>query len=381
MELTELQRHWDTFGKTTPLWSILTDPTKQEDDWDLPDFFKTGVEEIGASLDHVRALGLALSPGRALDFGCGIGRLTQALCAHFRESVGVDIAPSMIALARQHNQYGPRCQYTLNQTDDLAQFPDAYFDFIYTARVLQHMQPEYSTRYLREFLRLLAPGGVLVFQVPSEPARPEDRLRRVSSSDIGPLPEVAYRAHITVVGGPIRVPASSAATLTARVRNASTVVWPAFVSDDGQHQIKLGNHWLDGAEQVVRYDDVRTQLPRDLKPGEEIDLPLTVNAPELPGQYTLELDMVQEGVAWFQAKGSASASLRVEVVANALSQTPLAMPTTGPDRLEPRMEMHSVQRDAVVQLLEEHGGEVVDVERDHIAGDDWVEFRYFVRHT
>jgi hypothetical protein len=57
MDLTELLQHWDKFGKTTPLWSILTDPTKQENDWNLSDFFHTGVEEIGASLDHVRKLG------------------------------------------------------------------------------------------------------------------------------------------------------------------------------------------------------------------------------------------------------------------------------------------------------------------------------------
>jgi SAM-dependent methyltransferase len=205
----------------------------------------------------------------------------------------------MIALARQHNQYGPRFQYTLNETDDLAQFPDAYFDFIYTARVLQHMQPEYSTRYLREFLRLLAPGGVLVFQLPSEPARPEDRLPRVPSAGLGPLPRDAYRGRITVVGGPTHVPASRPAAVTAQVRNESTVVWPLLVTDDGRHQVKLGNHWLDRGGQVVRYDDVRTQLPREVKPGEEIELLLVVNAPDLPGQYTLELDMVQEGVAWF----------------------------------------------------------------------------------
>jgi hypothetical protein len=45
------------------------------------------------------------------------------------------------------------------------------------------------------------------------------------------------------------------------------------------------------------------------------------------------------------------------------------------------MEMHGVRQDAVANLLQEHGGEVVDIERDHIAGDDWMEHRFFVRKS
>ncbi len=34
--------------------------------------------------------------------------------------------------------------------------------------------------------------------------------------------------------------------------------------------------------------------------------------------------------------------------------------------------------DQVIDLLEHHGGRVVEVLRDHVAGDDWIEFRYVV---
>ncbi|MGB2888943.1 MAG: class I SAM-dependent methyltransferase, partial [Candidatus Acidiferrales bacterium] len=44
------------------------------------------------------------------------------------------------------------------------------FDFIYSSFTLQHMAPRYAKGYLREFMRVLAPGGVLVFNLPSEPA-------------------------------------------------------------------------------------------------------------------------------------------------------------------------------------------------------------------
>jgi SAM-dependent methyltransferase len=56
----------------------------------------------------------------------------------------------------------------VNQKVDLRIFPDAHFDFIYSNITLQHMPPRYSRRYIAEFLRVLVPGGALLFQVPSK---------------------------------------------------------------------------------------------------------------------------------------------------------------------------------------------------------------------
>jgi predicted TPR repeat methyltransferase len=54
---------------------------------------------------------VSLKRDTALDFECGVGRVTQALCARFARCDGVDIAGSMIRLARQYNRFGDRCQY------------------------------------------------------------------------------------------------------------------------------------------------------------------------------------------------------------------------------------------------------------------------------
>jgi len=104
-----------------------------------------------------------------MDFGCGAGRLSQALSPYFDEVCGVDIAASMIELATKHNRYGDRCKYYLNQAEDLSVFATASFDFICSFITLQHMEPRYARRYIKEFLRLLVPGGVLLFQLPAEP--------------------------------------------------------------------------------------------------------------------------------------------------------------------------------------------------------------------
>ena len=171
MQFRELQRNWDTLGSTDPLWAILTDPSKAGNRWEAGEFFSTGVAEIQEMMRWLEAIYPLPSRRRALDFGCGVGRLTQPLAGFFDEAVGVDVAPSMIRLANKYNRYPDRCRYVLNEAEHLRCFEDATFDLIYSGLTLQHMQPRYTRGYLAEFARILRPGGALVFQLPSERSR------------------------------------------------------------------------------------------------------------------------------------------------------------------------------------------------------------------
>jgi SAM-dependent methyltransferase len=85
----------------------------------------------------------------------------------------------MIDGARRLDRSDGRCRYVVNGTADLASFKDASFAFILSLIVLQHLDPDYIRGYLREFVRLLAPGGLLVFQLPAEwvPSRPAEQRR------------------------------------------------------------------------------------------------------------------------------------------------------------------------------------------------------------
>lgn len=168
MDLKQLGQNWHEFGKRDPFWAILSFPGKEGNKWDLDEFFRTGKEEIEGALEFVASQGLRLNYGTALDFGCGAGRLTQALAQRFAKTYGVDIAPSMIKLAKNYNQYPESCIYELNEAPNLSQFTDGQFDFIYSCRVLQHMKPEYAFQYIAEFIRILAPSGIIVIQEPTE---------------------------------------------------------------------------------------------------------------------------------------------------------------------------------------------------------------------
>ena len=168
MKLKELQASFDEWGRCDPLWAIATTPGKKGNRWDPDEFFETGAAFVQELMQFLHALPIRLTGDAALDFGCGVGRLTQPLANYFERVVGVDIAPSMIRLAETYNRRGERCDYILNERDDLRRFPDGCFDFVLSHVTLQHMVPGYSTAYIREFARVLAPGGVVVFQIPSE---------------------------------------------------------------------------------------------------------------------------------------------------------------------------------------------------------------------
>jgi SAM-dependent methyltransferase len=169
MKLRRLQRTWDRLAERDPFWAVLTDPNKKGGGWNQEEFFRTGLAEVDHLMPYLDSLGLPRSRQRALDFGCGVGRVTQALGNRFQEVCGVDVSPVMIRLAREYNRHGGRCSFVLNEEPRLGAFPDSSFDFIYSSITLQHMEPRFAKAYLLEFLRVLAPGGLLLFSLPCEP--------------------------------------------------------------------------------------------------------------------------------------------------------------------------------------------------------------------
>jgi ubiquinone/menaquinone biosynthesis C-methylase UbiE len=145
------------------MWIILTEPGKQGR-WNENAFFQSGRDEIAQVLRLLDGQGLSPRFGTALDFGCGIGRLTHALGERFERVHGVDISPTMIAMAREKNRVGSRVTYHVNATESLPMLATGSVDFIYSNIVLQHIPRHAAEQYVREFGRVMAPGGIAVFQ-------------------------------------------------------------------------------------------------------------------------------------------------------------------------------------------------------------------------
>jgi SAM-dependent methyltransferase len=384
VELRSLQKRWDAFARRDAFGAILAPMTGRESR-NVEAFLASGRQEIDEVLAETALLGLPAGRTAALDFGCGAGRLTQALAARFDGCLGVDISPRMIALARELNQRGAHCRFLVNAEDSLAGLGSNAFDFVYSNLVLQHLPPGIALGYVTELARVLAPGGALVFQTASErEATPE-------------LPWSAFRARIEPGNGPLRLAPSEQRALRVVVANAGDVTWPAGLA---RHRLALGNRWRCRGTLAVP-DDGRVGLPADVAPGALVELELVVTAPETEGEYELELDLVQEGVAWFSERGSTAAILPARIEAGAAASA--AAPATAPRRraapygaqlagavrslrgrvvraarrrLTRPVEMYELPREQVVATLAQAGARLIDVVENDAAGPGWISLRY-----
>jgi SAM-dependent methyltransferase len=162
----ETQRIWTDFGNRDPLWYVLSTRGRRGGGWSVEEFFQTGKRSVDLALGRLGELSIPINYGVALDFGCGVGRLTQALADHFAQVYGVDVSPSMISNAERYNRHGTSCQFKVNPFEDLSQFQSESVDFVMSDVVLQHVRPELARRYVSEFIRVLRIGGVALFYLP-----------------------------------------------------------------------------------------------------------------------------------------------------------------------------------------------------------------------
>lgn len=174
-----MRNDWETLGALDPLWAVLSEPGTRFSNWNEDEFFATGEVYIGKVLPVLEALGLPARRQNALDFGCGVGRISRQLANHFDQVVGLDCSESMIASAKLKNSQLRNCEFIECQTPQLP-FPDNHFDLVHTVIVLQHLPNQQAIfSYVREFVRILCPAGLLVFQVPDRiPLRKKIQLKR-----------------------------------------------------------------------------------------------------------------------------------------------------------------------------------------------------------
>jgi len=283
MSLDALRSTWENLGRTDPLWAVLTDPDRRHGGWSVEEFLATGVGPNRWVCDLLANAGLGLGD-RVLDFGCGAGRLSNALAEHAAEIVGVDIAESMIAEAVRINRRPDRVRFVHYDGTRLP-FETGSFDSAVSLISIQHAPPDVQLACLVELLRVVRPGGALVLQIPSHPVQPAD------------LAPSAMRAAIELPSSPRQLHTGEVAALTVRVTNLGDGPWPVG------GLVRLGNHWYEGAN-VVTWDDGRADLPRDVPAGDAVELELQIVAPGTAGTFELELDMVQEAVTWWAEVGS-----------------------------------------------------------------------------
>jgi len=177
MNLDRLRKNFEALAAEDPLWTVLSDNSKRGGKWDLESFFSSGEGAIRQLESKLSELDMRLGGGRALDFGCGVGRLSYPLAKRFQTVIGIDISESMLKEARRHHERGANCQFILNTTRRLDCLGQDSLDFAYSDIVFQHISPRDSFGYFSEIARCLKPGARFAFQLPShlDPRSPDNQ--------------------------------------------------------------------------------------------------------------------------------------------------------------------------------------------------------------
>jgi 2-polyprenyl-3-methyl-5-hydroxy-6-metoxy-1,4-benzoquinol methylase len=151
---------WNLIGSTEPFVGVFPDGRFLRTNLDnatLEEFWNSGVAYIKQVIDVIEhVFRQPFEPDCALDFGCGVGRLTRPMSRVAKRVVGVDVSTGMLEEAKRHPH---------DNIEFLNRLPDYGFDWINSAIVLQHIPPERGSMIFEELLDHLLPGGILSVQV------------------------------------------------------------------------------------------------------------------------------------------------------------------------------------------------------------------------
>jgi ubiquinone/menaquinone biosynthesis C-methylase UbiE len=115
--------------------------------------------------------GGGVSPGWALDMGCGTGTNCIYLAHHGWEAVGVDLSAVAIHRARQKARQGRvHCQFYRADVSDLA-FLKGLFDLVLGIGCLHSVPVEERERYAAGVARLVQSGGLYMLYAFASPSR------------------------------------------------------------------------------------------------------------------------------------------------------------------------------------------------------------------
>jgi SAM-dependent methyltransferase len=212
-------RDWDDLATVDPLWAVLAADDKRQGGWELDAFFATGEADVEQILATAVQLGRPAGRKRALDFGCGVGRLTRALAHRFDEVVGVDVSERMLEHARRLNADTPNLTF-----ENRAKPPAGRFDLVVANLVLQHLPSKALARvYIERLIEAARPEGLVVFQLPTRlplarRLQPRRRVYAALRSYVGPDRLNAAGFH------PVRMLALPEADVRATVDRAGATV-------------------------------------------------------------------------------------------------------------------------------------------------------------
>ena len=165
---------WVRLGATNPYFGVLSDARfhGRALDEDLRgEFFASGHRHVAALTETLHRCFGAFERGTALDFGCGVGRISQALAGTFAQVVGLDVSPGMLAEARRNAAQAGVTNAEYRDSTAPGSIPPGSFDLVHSYIVLQHIPVAVGEPIIEQLIAAVRSGGIGALHVTITPAQ------------------------------------------------------------------------------------------------------------------------------------------------------------------------------------------------------------------
>jgi SAM-dependent methyltransferase len=156
---------WNEIGHTEPWYGVLATGKflmQNINAETISEFYASGRQDMLPVVQTIeRLFGAGFRPERALDFGCGVGRLCFAMADTAKSVTGIDVSLGMIAKAEAF-----RNEARVTNVEFKTRLSgDDRFDWINSYIVFQHIPPRRGIVIMEELLTSLNSSGVVSIQL------------------------------------------------------------------------------------------------------------------------------------------------------------------------------------------------------------------------
>jgi len=160
----DTDREWEKWGARDPYFGVITSEEYRRDrltDESKRKFFESGRLHAQHVLDTCRQkISPDFAPGRVLDFGCGVGRVSLAFAEVAQSVIGVDVSPAMLQEAEKNRTRHRLPNVLFVKSDDELANVTGTFDLIHSFIVFQHLEVVRGRRIFARLIQRMSPGGI-----------------------------------------------------------------------------------------------------------------------------------------------------------------------------------------------------------------------------
>lgn len=164
--MADSDSHWRRWAETDAYFGVFSEPRFRKDvvKDNRDAFFASGQDHVHERLAAAERHFGPFERRRALEFGCGVGRLTLPLSTVFDQVTALDIAPAMLAEATRNAHGVGAGNISFAQSDDVLSEAQGQFDFVMSCIVFQHIPTRRGLQIVQRLLEKVAPGGIFAVQ-------------------------------------------------------------------------------------------------------------------------------------------------------------------------------------------------------------------------